>query len=54
MPDDPFPRVNEGDFAVRMQYTIFWIRTLFVVLRGLKWTAPVAVAAGAWWWYYRR
>ncbi|KKA24314.1 NAD dependent epimerase/dehydratase, partial [Rasamsonia emersonii CBS 393.64] len=53
VPDEPFPHVNEGDWVVGLHYTIFWIQSLRVVWRVLKWTAPVAAAGAAWWWYRR-
>lgn len=48
VPDEPYPRINEGNYAANLHIAIFWSK----VLEYLKW--PAAVGAVVWGlWYYQ-
>ncbi|MCJ1472485.1 hypothetical protein MMC13_001133 [Lambiella insularis] len=50
VPDEPYPRVNEGDSVFNIHVTVFWIVAGQLVV---KFVAPVLVVAFAFW-YYRK
>ena len=53
VPDEPYPKVNEGSNAADIHHTIFWITS--AKLLGKAMVLPAAVGALAWGlrWYQR-
>jgi hypothetical protein len=41
IPDEPYPRINEGANVIKMHVGLFWRRLTLLVVRVLKW--PVAM-----------
>ena len=51
VPSEPFPRVNEGDFVIKLHHIIFQGRLIMSTLNLLKYIVPVAIAILAYWIY---
>lgn len=54
VPDKPFPKINEGDFAAKLhKKVVLPLRLLAVTTKLLKVMAPIVVAWLGWWAYGR-
>lgn len=52
-PAEPVPKVNEGDFTVKIFQYILLLRFKGVAKRMAIVGLPVALGRGFWWWYQR-
>lgn len=53
VPEEPVPKVNEGDFTVTIFRYILVLRFTEIAKRMVKVGLPVAVGWGVLWWYQR-
>ena len=51
IPDEPFPRINEGNNTVEIHYFIFWFRVIALAAKSAKIILPVLIALVAAWLY---
>lgn len=53
VPAEPLPKVNEGDFTVKIFQYILMLRFMGVAKRMAIVGLPVALGWGMWWWYQK-
>jgi hypothetical protein len=51
VPEEEFPKVNQGNFVADLHGKMLVFRFLVVVLKGLRAVSPVVVVGAAWWWF---
>lgn len=51
VPEEPYPRVNDGDSVVKLHKMVYWWRLMTVLVKGSGMMGAVAALITAWWWF---